>query len=161
YAAAAFFDTGLGDQDWSGAQWIQRQPAAGNDASNQWTAARKVLHVSGGSRVVRARAYVAAMGDWQLNVAGRQVQRSSSYAYPGIDTLTYRNSDAGDRVEYYDATAEMTGWDTAGYADGDWAAATVIGTHPRPEQDNCSSYEGGSAPCAFTHLSALQAHLAQ
>ncbi|MHC3470774.1 alpha-L-rhamnosidase-related protein [Streptomyces sp. 7R007] len=234
--AAASFGTGLGDQDWSGAQWIRR-PATGNDAANEWTAARKVMRVSDGSPVRSARVYVAAMGDWQVDVAGRVVQRSSSYEYAGegyydvatlhgveagenlpvgvvthywnctcqgrakgpsspegpdgllvkvvvdhadgsrdvmvsdgswkvhrydpqrVDTLTYRNSDAGDRVEYYDATAELTGWDTAGYDDGGWSAATVVGPHPRPAPASCSSYEGASAPCAFTHLSALQAHL--
>ncbi|GGJ44049.1 hypothetical protein GCM10010121_064080 [Streptomyces brasiliensis] len=238
YAAPAVFTTGLGDQDWSGAQWIRR-PATGNDASNQWTAARKVMKVSTSSPVTDARVYVAAMGDWQVDIAGHVVQRSSSYEYAGegyydvaplknvragqelpvgvithywsckcqgrangpsspegpdgllvkvvvdhsdgsqdvmvsdgswkvhrydpqrVDTLTYRNSDAGDRVEYYDAQAELTGWDTAEYDDSGWAAATAIGPHPRPNPANCSSYEGSSSPCAFTHLSALQAHLTQ
>ncbi|WP_225636614.1 alpha-L-rhamnosidase-related protein [Streptomyces solaniscabiei] len=236
YARSASFTTGLGDQDWSGAQWIRR-PATGNDASNQWTAARKVMRVAEGSPVTRARIYVAAMGDWQVSVDGRVVQRSSSYEYAGegyydaadlkgvkagqelpvgvvthywtckcqgrangpsspegpdgllvkvvvehkdgtkdvmvsdaswkvhrydpqrIDTLTWRNSDSGERVEYYDAQREMTGWDTAGYNDGDWAAATVVGAHPRPAPSSCASYAGGSSPCAFTHLSAVQAHL--
>lgn len=236
YAAPASFDTGLGDNDWSGADWIRR-PATGNDASNEWTAARKVMQVSAGSPVTRTRLYVAGMGDWQVDVNGKVVQRSSSYEYAGegyydvsaipdvtageqlpigvvlhywgctcqgrangptspegpsgllvkvvvdhadgtqdvmvsdgswkvhryspeqVTTLTYRNSDAGDRVEYYDATQELTGWDTAAYDDSGWAAATVIGPHPRPNPASCASYEGSSSPCAFTHLSALQAHL--
>jgi len=236
YSAASPFDTGLGDHDWSGAQWIRRA-TSGNDASNEWTAARNVLRVGAGSPVTRARVYVAGMGDWQVDVNGTTVQRSSSYEYAGegyydvsalpdvkageslpigvllhywsckcqgrangpsspegpagllvkvvvdhadgshdvmvsdgswhvhrydpqqVTTLTYRNSDAGDRVEYYDATKEMTGWDTATYDDSAWSAATVIGEHPRPDPATCKSYEGGSAPCAFTHLSALEAHL--
>ncbi|MFF3564298.1 alpha-L-rhamnosidase N-terminal domain-containing protein [Streptomyces sp. NPDC002574] len=238
WSREASFGAGLGDQDWSGAQWIRR-PATGNDAANEWTAARKVVRVSAGSPVVRTRVWVAAAGDWQVDVNGAQVQRSSSYEYAGegyydvaavqgvkagqdmavgvlthywsckcqgrangpgspegpsgtlvkvvvehadgtrdvavsdgswkvhrydpqrVDTLTYRNSDSGDRVEYYDATAEPTGWDTAGYDDSGWAAATVIGTHPRPNPVSCAAYSGGSSPCAFTHLSALQAHLTQ
>lgn len=234
YARSASFTTGLDDGDWSGAQWIKR-PATGNDASNEWTAARKVMRVPGGSRVTDARIYVAAMGDWQVNVAGRVVQRSSSYEYAGeghydvaelpdvkagqelpigvlthywnckcqgrangpagtegpsgllvkvvvdradgsrdvmvsddswkvhrydpqrVDTLTYRNSDSGDRVEYYDARAEPTGWDTADYDDTAWPAATTIGAHPRPGPATCPSSSG--SPCAFTHLSALEAHL--
>ncbi|MER6976277.1 MGH1-like glycoside hydrolase domain-containing protein [Streptomyces carpinensis] len=238
YASPASFTTGLGDQDWSGAQWIRR-PATGNDAGNQWTAARKVMKVSTGSPVTGARVYVAAMGDWQVDVADHEVQRSSSYEYAGegyydvaslkgvrageelpvgvithywsckcqgrangpsspegpdgllvkvvvdhsdgsqdvmvsdgswkvhrydpqrVDTLTYRNSDAGDRVEYYDATKEMSGWDTTAYDDSDWSAPAVIGAHPRPNLADCKSYEGSSSPCAFTHLSALQAHLTQ
>ncbi|MEU4654910.1 alpha-L-rhamnosidase C-terminal domain-containing protein [Streptomyces sp. NPDC023723] len=237
YARPASFTTGLGDGDWSGAQWIRR-PASGNDASNEWTAARKVMRVSGRSKVTGARVYVAAMGDWQVNVAGRVVQRSSSYEYAGegfydvadltgvkagqelpigvvthywdckcqgrangpgssegpsgllvkvvvdhadgsrdtmvsdtswkvhrydaqrVDTLTYRNADSGDRVEYYDARAELSGWDTAGYDDTGWPAATAVGAHPRPAPASCASYSGGSSPCAFTHLSALQAQLA-
>ncbi|MFD7136708.1 hypothetical protein [Streptomyces sp. NPDC059894] len=82
YARPASFTTGLGDGDWSGAQWIRRT-TSGNDASNEWTAARKVMRVAGHSRVTGARVYVAAMGDWQVNVAGRVVQRSSSYEYAG------------------------------------------------------------------------------
>lgn len=236
YSRPASFDTGLGDHDWSGAQWIRR-PATGNDATNEWTAARKVMQVSAGSPVTSTRVYVAGMGDWQVSVDGKQVQRSSSYEYAGegyydvsslpgvrageklpigvvlhywscrcqgrangpsspegpsgllikvvadhadgtrdvmvsdgswkvhrydpqrVDTVTYRNGDAGDRVEYYDATQEMTGWDTAAYDDSKWANATVIGPHPRPNPASCSSYEGGSSPCAFTHLSAMEAHL--
>ena len=236
YARPASFVTGLDDQDWSGAEWIRR-PATGNDASNEWTAARDVMRVSDGSPVTRARLYVAGMGDWQASIGGSVVQRSSSYEYAGegyydvsaipdvtageklpigvvlhywsckcqgrangpsapegpagllvkvvvdhadgshdvmvsngdwkvhryepqrVDTLTYRNSDAGDRVEYYDATKEMTGWDSASYDDSAWSPATVIGAHPRPNPASCSSYEGQSSPCAFTHLSALEAHL--
>jgi len=237
YAAPATFGTGLRDGDWSGADWIRR-PATGNDASNEWTVARKVLKVSGSSPVVAARAYVAGMGDWSLQVDGQQVQRSSSYGYAGegyydaaalpgvkagsqlaigvlyhywsckcqgrangptspegpsgllakivvdhadgsqdvlvsdgswkvhrydpqrVDTLTYRNSDAGDRVEYYDATQELTGWDTAAYDASSWPDATVIGPHPRPQAASCKSYEGGSSPCTFSHLSAHESHLA-
>jgi hypothetical protein len=235
--AQARFDTGLGDQDWSGAEWIRRA-ATGNDASNDYTLARKTLRVSGGSPVVRARAYVAAMGDWALHVNGRAVDRTSSYGYPGegyydvsdvtalakagqpltvgvlyhywtctcqgrangppspegpsgllvkvvvdhadgtrdllvsdgtwrvtqdtaesVAALTYRNSDAGDRVEYIDATKQLTGWDRPGYDDSAWPAATVIGPHPRPGPADCSAFEGQSSPCAFTHLVAEQAHI--
>jgi len=55
YATVASFETGLADGDWSGAAWIRRQ-ATGNDASDDWTLARKVVGV-GASPVVRARAY--------------------------------------------------------------------------------------------------------
>lgn len=48
------------------------------------------------------------------------------------DTNTYRNSDAGDRVERYDATQEIPGWDTVGFDDSAWSAATVMGPHPQP-----------------------------
>lgn len=235
--ATARFDTGLGDQDWSGAQWIRRA-TSGNDAANDYTLARKTMQVSAGSPVVRARAYVASMGDWALHVDGRVVDKTSSRGYPGegyydtsdltnlatagqsltigveyhyqtctcqgrangpvppegpsgllvkvvvdhadgsqdvlvsdgswkvtqdaaeqISTLTYRNSDAGDRLEYIDARKALTGWDTPGYDDTSWSAPIVIGPHPRPPAADCSKYEGGSSPCTFTHLVAEQAHV--
>jgi hypothetical protein len=237
-ADAASFGTGLGDGDWSGAQWIRR-PATGNDAANEWTLARKVVPVSAGVRVVRARAYVAAMGDWALYVNGVLVNRSASYGYPGegsydvselaaaragtslaiavryhywscrcqgrangplppegpsgllvkvlveradgtrevsvsdaswrvardtsedVTTLTYRNSDAGDRVEKQNATQEIPGWATAAFDDSGWSQATVIGTHPRPAPASCAGYIGGSSPCVFTHLRAQEAHINQ
>jgi len=235
--ATAQFDTGLGDQDWSGAQWIRRL-TSGNDAANDYTLARKTTTVGAGSPVVRARAYVASMGDWELHVNGTTVDHTSSYGYAGegyydvsditaqakagqpltvgvlyhywtckcqgrangptspegpsgllvkvvvdhadgtsdvlvsdgswkvaqdtaesISTLTYRNSDAGDRVEYLDPQHAATGWDTSDYADSAWIAPTVIGPHPRPDPASCTSYEGSSSPCAFTHLVAEQAHI--
>jgi Bacterial alpha-L-rhamnosidase 6 hairpin glycosidase domain/Bacterial alpha-L-rhamnosidase C-terminal domain/Alpha-L-rhamnosidase N-terminal domain/HYR domain len=48
------------------------------------------------------------------------------------DTLTRRNSDAGDYVERYDATQEIPGWDTVGFNDSAWSTPYVIGPHPRP-----------------------------
>lgn len=235
--ATARFDSGLGDQDWSGAEWIRRT-TSGNDAANDYTLARKTLQVSDASPVVRARAYVASMGDWALHVNGRTVDKTSSRGYPGegyydttdltslarpgqpltvgveyhyqtctcqgrangpvppegpsgllvkvvvdhadgsqdllvsdgswkvtqdaaeqISTLTWRNSDAGDRVEYIDARNALTGWDTPGYDDSAWSAPAVIGPHPRPPAADCSAYEGHSSPCTFTHLVAEQAHV--
>ncbi|GAB3047551.1 hypothetical protein GCM10027053_01760 [Intrasporangium mesophilum] len=47
-------------------------------------------------------------------------------------TLTYRTSDSGDRIERYDARLEIPGWDTVGFDDTSWQAATIIGPHPRP-----------------------------
>jgi hypothetical protein len=73
-----------------------------------------------------------------------------------VSTLTYRNSDAGDRVERYDATQEILQWDAPSFDDRDWTPASIIGPHPRPNPASCAS----SAPCAFTHLSAQQAHIA-
>jgi hypothetical protein len=99
FAPSASFDTGLTDRDWDGAAWIRR-PTSGNDATNEWTLARKVLHVRN-SPVTRARVYVAAMGDWELRVNGRSSARGSSYGYPGEG--------------YYDVAAQKV---TAGR---DWA----------------------------------------
>jgi hypothetical protein len=76
-----------------------------------------------------------------------------------VSTITFRNSDSGDVVERHDATQELTGWDTPRFDAGAWTPATVVGPHPRPTQDSCSSY--GSAPCTFTHLAAQQAHISR
>ncbi|HST42194.1 MAG TPA: alpha-L-rhamnosidase N-terminal domain-containing protein [Conexibacter sp.] len=282
WAPKASFDTGLRDGDWSGAKWIRRI-TTGNDSAIDFTLARKQVQV-GGSPVVRARAYVSAMGQYELHVNGRRVVRDSSFYYPneaqytatdvtaqvtagqplalaaryhywtctcqgrangpasnttlaaaaapgdttlrvasvgvfdvgdqvdvgsGADrervtvtaigtagaagtgvtvtpaltraqaeraavvdlagpsgliakvvvdhadgsrqtfvtdeswrvskdraftneTLTYRNGDAGDRVERYDARLEQPGWDTVGFDDSGWEPAYAIGAHPRP-----------------------------
>jgi Bacterial alpha-L-rhamnosidase 6 hairpin glycosidase domain/Alpha-L-rhamnosidase N-terminal domain/Bacterial alpha-L-rhamnosidase C-terminal domain len=234
--ASASFDSGLGDGDWSGAEWISRA-TTGNDAKNEYTLARKTTSVSA-SPVVRARVYVASVGTWQVDVNGTVVDQASSYGYAGegyydvsditrdvragrplaigvlyhywsctcqgrangpaspegpsgllvkvvvqhadgttqtivsdgswrvtqdsaeqTTTLTYRNSDAGDRVEYVDATKAIDGWDQPGFDDSAWSSPVVIGPHPRPAPASCSSYEGGSSPCAFTHLTAEEAHV--
>ena len=64
--AAARFDTGLEDGDWSGAQWIRRV-TTGNDFTDDYTLARRQASV-GASRVTRARAYVSALGQYELHV---------------------------------------------------------------------------------------------
>ena len=292
----ARFDMGIGDSEWGGASWIRRI-TTGNDSTEDYTLARKQVTV-GSSPVIRARAYVATMGQYELYVNGESVYRGDSFTYPGegyyqssditdlvtpggdlaigvlyhywvctcqgrangpacsttlaaasvisattvkvasiapmdvgdsvnIDTgtnleqrtitaigtagsggtgvtlnaplskahasnaafvslagpsallvrivvdhqdgsqdvfvsdgtwkvtkatqytnatLTYRNSDAGDRVERYDARKEISGWNTAGFDDSGWSAPYVIGTHPRPVntlRDSFSHVSGG------------------
>lgn len=82
YADPVFFDTGISDAEWSGANWIRRA-TTGNDSSEDWTLARKQFLVSDGSPVVRARAYVAAMAQYDLHVNGESVYRGDSFTYPG------------------------------------------------------------------------------
>ncbi|MFL6239769.1 MAG: alpha-L-rhamnosidase N-terminal domain-containing protein [Actinomycetes bacterium] len=79
--ATAYFDTGLGDHDWSGAQWIRRI-TTGHDSIIDYTLAREEFDV-GDSPVRRARAYVAAEGEWQLHVNGQTVDTQYDYAMPG------------------------------------------------------------------------------
>ena len=67
-------------------------------------------------------------------------------------TITYRNSDSGDRVERYDATQEVTGWDTVGYDDSAWDPATVMGPHPQPVnplRDTFSHLDGNVSGIAY------------
>jgi Bacterial alpha-L-rhamnosidase 6 hairpin glycosidase domain/Alpha-L-rhamnosidase N-terminal domain/Bacterial alpha-L-rhamnosidase C-terminal domain len=79
--AHARFDTGLEDDDWSGAQWIRRV-TTGNDFTDDYTLARRQVSV-GASRVTRARAYVSALGQYELSVNGDAVYRGDSFGYPG------------------------------------------------------------------------------
>ena len=81
WAAPARFDTGLGDGDWSGASWIRRT-TTGNDSADDYTLARKEVAI-GDSQVTRARAYVSAMGQYELRVNGRHLYRGDSFGYPG------------------------------------------------------------------------------
>jgi hypothetical protein len=81
WSRTAEFDTGLGDADWSGASWIRRV-TTGNDFADDYTLARKEAAV-GGSPVTRARAYVSALGQYELHVNGRGVYRGDSFGYPG------------------------------------------------------------------------------
>ena len=81
WARTAHFDTGIGDADWSGAQWIRRV-TTGNDFTDDYTLARRQVNV-GASRVTRARAYVSALGQYALHVNGDAVYRGDSFGYPG------------------------------------------------------------------------------
>jgi hypothetical protein len=85
YAPPASFDTGLGDHDWSGAQWIRRV-TSGNDSADDYTLARKQFSL-GASPVTRARVYVSAMAQYELHVNGRAVYRGDSFDYPGEGAL--------------------------------------------------------------------------
>jgi hypothetical protein len=95
WARPAQFDTGLEDGDWSGASWIRRV-TTGNDFADDYTLARNEVAV-GKSRVTRARAYVSAMGQYELHVNGRSVYRGDSFGYPGEGQ--YAAIDIGDRVK--------------------------------------------------------------
>jgi hypothetical protein len=92
WAPVARFDTGIGDGDWRGAdgagvvrtaEWIRRATATGNDSKEDFTLARKQFAAIGASPVVRARAYVSAMAQYEFHVNGRRVLRDASFDYPG------------------------------------------------------------------------------
>src|SRR3954452_3653523 len=76
WADAAAFDTGISDQQWSGAQWIRRT-TTGNDSLDDYTMARKQVDVAD-SPVTRARAYVSGQGQYELHVSGRDVYRGDN-----------------------------------------------------------------------------------
>lgn len=83
WARMASFDTGLSDGDWSGAQWIRRL-TVGEDSIIDYTLARRQVTLSRGrGRVIRARAYIAAEGIWQLHVNGHVIDTQYDYQAPG------------------------------------------------------------------------------
>jgi alpha-L-rhamnosidase len=79
-AAKATFETGIGDADWEGAQWIRRATTEADDH----TLARKQVEVAG-SAVVRARAYTAADHTYEVYLNGTRADRGTSFGYPGED----------------------------------------------------------------------------
>ena len=80
-AATSSFGTGLGDGDWSGAQWIRR-PTTGHDSVIDYTLARRQFGLAG-RPVVRAVAYLAAPMRWQLHVNGTVVNTQDDYQFAG------------------------------------------------------------------------------
>jgi alpha-L-rhamnosidase len=74
------FDTGIGDSQWDGAQWIRRTTTDADD----YTLARKVVQI-GSSRVTRATAYTAADHTYELYLDGKRADRGTSFGYPGED----------------------------------------------------------------------------
>ena len=95
WAPAARFDTGIGDGDWSGAEWIRRA-TAGNDSSDDYTLARKQYPAISASPVTRARVYASAMAQYEIHVNGRRVLRDASFGYPGEGQ--YQVADATEAV---------------------------------------------------------------
>jgi alpha-L-rhamnosidase len=77
WAAAAGFDTGLGDTDWK-ASWIRRTTTEPDD----YTLARREVTI-GASPVTRARAYVSAYHQYELRLNGTVVDRGPAFSYPG------------------------------------------------------------------------------
>jgi Bacterial alpha-L-rhamnosidase 6 hairpin glycosidase domain/Bacterial alpha-L-rhamnosidase C-terminal domain/Alpha-L-rhamnosidase N-terminal domain len=83
WAQPAGFDTGINDNEWSGAQWIRRV-TTGNDLKVDYTLARRQFTLTDpGSPVVRARVYLAAEGVWQLHVNGQTIDTQYDYQAPG------------------------------------------------------------------------------
>jgi alpha-L-rhamnosidase len=78
WSRSGTFETGLGDADWEGAQWIRRDTTEADD----YTLARTVVSIPRG-HVVRARAYTAANHTFELFLDGRRADRGSSFGYPG------------------------------------------------------------------------------
>ncbi|MBV9448685.1 MAG: hypothetical protein JO345_22585 [Streptosporangiaceae bacterium] len=79
--ASARFGTGLGDTQWSGAQWIRR-PTTGNDSKIDYTLARNQFALDSG-HITRALVYLAAPMRWQLHVNGQVAGTQDDYQTAG------------------------------------------------------------------------------
>ncbi|MFD0684806.1 family 78 glycoside hydrolase catalytic domain [Actinomadura fibrosa] len=75
WSRPASFDTGLADGDWQ-AIWIRRTTGEADD----YTLARKDFTV-GASKVVRARAHIAAGQQYALHLNGKEVDRGPAFEY--------------------------------------------------------------------------------
>jgi hypothetical protein len=89
--ASASFGMGLGDNQWSGAQWIRRPTAlnlpgppaaAGNDSTIDYTLARNQFALHDG-HITRALVYLAAPMRWQLHVNGQVIDTQDDYQTAG------------------------------------------------------------------------------
>ncbi|MEV6303074.1 family 78 glycoside hydrolase catalytic domain [Actinoplanes sp. NPDC051861] len=81
WADRAAFETGISDTNWSGAQWIQRLPAA-ERRPDEWSLFRTERALTS-ARVRTARAYTSGSHSWALWVNGREADRGSTFSYPG------------------------------------------------------------------------------
>ncbi|HZQ87546.1 MAG TPA: family 78 glycoside hydrolase catalytic domain, partial [Acidimicrobiales bacterium] len=80
-APPATFETGLRDQDWR-ASWVQRPPDDSLERQYvQYTYARKEVRL-GASPIVRARAYVSADQQYELNINGQRAGKGQAYSFP-------------------------------------------------------------------------------
>jgi alpha-L-rhamnosidase len=78
WASLGTFDTGIGNDEWEGAEWIRRATTEADD----YTIARREI-VVGDSPVVRARTYLAVSHTAELFLNGVRVDRGTSFGYPG------------------------------------------------------------------------------
>ncbi|APU15617.1 alpha-L-rhamnosidase [Actinoalloteichus sp. GBA129-24] len=92
WAEPARFETGLGDADWDGAEWIRRDVTEADD----YTLARTEIVVAD-SPVIRARAYTAADHTYELFLNGERADRGTSFAHS--DEGYYQAADVTDLVE--------------------------------------------------------------
>jgi hypothetical protein len=80
-SARSVFDMGIGDSEWSGAQWIRR-PTTGHDSTIDYTLARNQFTLDDG-QITRAMVYLAAPMRWQLHVNGQVIDTQDDYQTAG------------------------------------------------------------------------------
>ena len=127
----ATFDLGLTDSDWSGAQWIRR-PTSGNDATIDYTLARREIALADtASPVTRALVYIAAPMRWQLHVSGQVIDTQDDYQtaganYYGVEDVTPQAQAAAH------AGGSGAGQLALGVLYADWAVGEAHPEGPQP-----------------------------
>jgi hypothetical protein len=129
--ARSYFDMGINDSEWSGAQWIRR-PTVANDTAIDYTLARKqvTLRASAG-RVSRALVYIAAPMRWQLHVNGTVVDTQDDYQTAGENYYDVADvtpeASAAQR-----ASGAAAGQLAVGVLDAHWAVGEAHPEGPQP-----------------------------
>ena len=129
--ARSSFDTGINDNEWSGAQWIRRA-TTGNDSTIDYTLARKQVTLKSlADPVTRARVYVAAPMRWQLHVNGTVVDTQDDYQTAGENYYAVENI-TRQAVATQQARGSAAGQLAIGVQYAHWAAGEAHPEGPQP-----------------------------
>jgi alpha-L-rhamnosidase-like protein len=143
-AASSSFGMGIGDGDWSGAQWIRR-PTAGNDSAVDYTLARKQFTLgSRSSPVVRAIAYIAAPMRWQLHVNGTILDTQDDYQFAGENYYDAVDMTPQARAAQH-AAGSAAGQLAVGVLYAHWASGEAHPEGPQPESTTLSADAGAGS----------------
>ena len=140
--ARSRFDTGIGDNEWSAAQWIRR-PTTGNDTTIGYTLARDQFSLrSQADRVTRALVYIAAPMRWQLHVNGAIVNTQDDYQTAGENYYDVEDV-TGLAAAAQRATGAHAGQLAVGVLQADWAVGEA---HPEGPQPYKTTLSAGARP---------------
>ena len=144
-AAGSFFDTGIADNEWSGAQWIRRA-TTGNDSKIDYTLARNQFTLTGSSPVVRALVYLAAPMRSQLHVNGAVIDTQDDYQTAGENYYDTEDVTA-QAVSAQQATGAAANQLAVSVQYAHWAAGEA---HPEGPQPYASTLAAAAAAGATT-----------
>jgi Bacterial alpha-L-rhamnosidase 6 hairpin glycosidase domain/Bacterial alpha-L-rhamnosidase C-terminal domain len=150
--ARSRFDTGIGDNEWSAAQWIRR-PTTGNDTTIDYTLARDQFSLRPqAGRVTRALVYIAAPMRWQLHVNGTIVDTQDDYQTAGENYYDAEDV-TGLAAAAQRATGAHAGQLAVGVLQADWAVGEAHPEGPQPYKTTLSA----DAPAGTTSITATTA----
>ena len=124
--ATSSFDMGIGNDQWSGAEWIRR-PTTGNDETIDYTLARNQFAIDNSKKVERALVYIAAPMRWQLHVNGQVIDTQDDYQTAGENYY-----DVEDITAQASAAQRSGGKLAIGVLYADWAVGEAHPQGPQP-----------------------------